>query len=202
MVISPSVNEKIRTLAENNQILWNRRAYQPGDLEGASIVIAVTNSNEINKSIAHEAEARNILLNVADVPSLCTFIAPSVVKRGEVTIATSTGGASPALARKFRQELSKSPILEYAELAPLLKEMRTELRRRGTTINADHWQAAITSEIISMVKENAVGEARSSLLSNLMLGSNCECPKETCMMWDKKTLTSGLEKHNASTTKS
>ncbi len=192
-VISPEVNESVRNLAENNRIAWAQRSYRPGDLEGAFIAIAATDDNQTNRLIAREAEERNVLLNVVDVTPLCTFIAPSVVRRGEVTIATSTGGASPALARKFRQELSRSPILEYADLAPLLRDARAELRRRGATIIADHWQASITEEVMELVREGASEEAMKTIISNLMIGADCDCPNGTCKMWDEETLTSGLE---------
>ena len=97
-VISPEVNPHVEDLASSQQISWDKREYHQGDLEGAFIAIAATDDNTVNRQIAKEAEDRNVLLNVVDVTHLCTFIAPSVARRGEVTIATSTGGASPALA--------------------------------------------------------------------------------------------------------
>ena len=137
-VISPEVNPHVEDLASSQQISWDKREYQQGDLEGAFIAIAATDDNTVNRQIAKEAEDRNVLLNVVDVTHLCTFIAPSVARRGEVTIATSTGGASPALARKLREELSGSARLpsrhgamEFADLAPLLSRARGARQRRG-----------------------------------------------------------------------
>ena len=147
VVISPEINDGVREMADDDKVTWVPREYAHGDLEGAFIAIAATDETRVNTQIAGEARQRNVLLNVVDVTHLCTFIAPSVARRGEVTIATSTGGASPALARKFREELSRSRLIEYADLAPLLSEARTELKRMGVKVDADHWQACISEEL-------------------------------------------------------
>ena len=134
-VIGPEISHGVQELVDGDRVTWVRREYRQGDLEGAFIAIAAINDNGVNMQIAQEAERRNVLLNVVDVTHLCTFIAPSVVRRGEVAIAASTGGASPALARKFREVLSGSPVesshsvMDYAELAPLLADVRSQIRR-------------------------------------------------------------------------
>lgn len=170
VVISPEVNAAVRELAEAGKVTWLPRAYQPGDLEGAFLAIAATDSNQVNRQIAAEAEQRNVLLNVVDVTHLCTFIAPAVARRGDVTIAVSTSGASPALARKFREELSRSRILEYADLAPLLADVRKELRRMGVRVDTDHWQKCITQELLDMVQAGRYEDARKALMSDLLEG--------------------------------
>ena len=171
VVISPQVNEGVRQLMDNDRVTWIRREYRPGDLEDAFIAIAATDDNTANRRIAREAEERNVLLNVVDVTHLCTFIAPSVVRRGEVTLATSTGGASPALARKFREELSRSRLLEYADLAPLLAEARTELKRLNVKVDTDHWQACLTESLLDMVQAGRVEEAKRTLMVSLLDGT-------------------------------
>ena len=170
VVISPGVNDGVRDLADDDRVTWIRREYQPGDLEGAFIAVAATDDNTVNRRIAEEAEQRNVLLNVVDVTHLCTFIAPSVVRRGEVTIAISTGGASPALARRFREELSRSSLLEYSDLAPLLSEARAELKRMGVSVDPGHWQTCIDQTLLDMVQAGKMEEARGTLLSNLLKG--------------------------------
>ena len=171
VVISPQVNAPVRERADAGALTWVRRAYRPGDLEAAFIAIAATDDNEVNQQIAREAEERNVLLNVVDVTHLCTFIAPSVTTRGEVTIATSTGGTSPALARTFREKLSTSRILEYADLAPLLSDARLELRRKGIRVAPDHWQTQITEELLDLVQAGETQEARRMLMDGLVAGS-------------------------------
>ena len=167
-VISPEVNPRVKEMASNNEISWDRREYRQGDLEGAFIAIAATDDNKVNRQIAQEATERNVLLNVVDVTHLCTFIAPSVARRGEVTIATSTGGASPALARTFREKLTSSRILEFADLAPILAQARTELREKGVTVIPDHWQTQITEELLDMVQAGESDEAYAILMNGLL----------------------------------
>jgi siroheme synthase-like protein len=171
VVISPQVNAQVRQRAEAQELTWVRRAYQLGDLEAAFIAIAATDDNDVNRQIAREAGERNVLLNVVDVTHLCTFIAPSVATRGEVTIATSTGGASPALARTFREKLSTSRILEFADLAPLLADARSELRRKGAKVAPDHWQTQITEELLDLVQTGESELARRMLMDGLLAGA-------------------------------
>ena len=99
--------DSLRQLAEAGVVSWVKRGYQPGDLEGAWCVVVADTSNEaINEAVAEEARKRNVLLNVMDVTPLCTFIAPSIVEREDVTVAISTAGTSPALARRLRERVS------------------------------------------------------------------------------------------------
>lgn len=192
VVISPEVNGGVHALADQDKVVWLRREYQVGDLQGAFIAIAATDDNKVNRAIAKEAEERNVLLNVVDVTHLCTFIAPSVATRGDVTVAASTGGASPALARKFRELLDGSPIessyplMDYAELTPLLADVRSEIRGRGITLVADHWQACITDSLLETVLAGDYDEARSTLMDDLMKGVGCDCEPGVCKMWEEK----------------
>jgi siroheme synthase-like protein len=168
--------------------------YQSGDLSGAFICIAATDDNAVNREIAKEAEERNVLLNVVDVTPLCTFIAPAVSRRGEVTLAASTGGASPALARKFREVLngspieSRHPVMDYADLAPILADARAEIRGKGITLLTDHWQTCITDRLLDMVQDGKYDEARVILLQDLMEGTSCDCTDGVCKMWEEKKL--------------
>lgn len=100
------------------------RAFQPSDLDGAFFVISATDDREVNSAVAAEAEARGILINVVDVPSESSVILPAVVRRGEFVLAVSTGGASPALARRLRERLEVEFGEEYGELIAFLREMR------------------------------------------------------------------------------
>ena len=172
VVISPEVNEGVSKLVDGDRVEWIRRQYEPGDLAEAFIAIAATDDNSVNRLVAKEAEGRNVLLNVVDVTHLCTFIAPSVARRGEVTIATSTGGASPALARKFREELTGSRLLEYADLAPLLADARTELKTKSVRVPPDHWQTCITESLLDMVHAGDTELAKETLMAQLLEGAN------------------------------
>ena len=149
-IISPDVTGEIQGMADAGMISLEKREYRDGDLQGAFIAIAATDDSNLNERISREATARNIPLNVVDVTHLCTFIAPSIVRRGEVTVAISTAGLSPALARKLRVELQESPALDYADMAPMLSEVRLELRSEGAVIDAEHWQTCLNRELVTL----------------------------------------------------
>ena len=168
IVISPSVTSMVKDLEKEGRLSWTRRQYRRGDLKPAFIAIAATDDDAMNREIAQEAEERNVLLNVVDVTHLCTFIAPSVARRGEVTVATSTGGASPALARTFREKIERSRILEYADLAPLLAKARAHLKSERLTVSPDHWQECITEDLLDLAQSGPTNEAYDKLLSGLL----------------------------------
>ena len=167
-VISPSVTSSVKDLESEGRLTWTQRHYHRGDLKRAFIAIAATDDDAMNREIAREAEERNVLLNVVDVTHLCTFIAPSVARRGEVTVATSTGGASPALARTFREKIERSRILEYADLAPLLSDARAHLKRERLKVSPDHWQDCITEELLDMAQSGPTQEAYDKLMCGLL----------------------------------
>ena len=167
-VISPSVTGKVEELENEGRLTWTQRHYHRGDLKRAFIAIAATDDDAMNREIAREAKERNVLLNVVDVTHLCTFIAPSVARRGEVTVATSTGGASPALARTFREKIENSRILEYADLAPLLSDARAHLKQRRLKVSPDHWQDCITEELLDMAQSGPTQEAYDKLMCGLL----------------------------------
>ncbi len=167
-VISPDATAGIQRAAQNGHVRWLEREYQPGDLEGAFIAVAATNVWHVNREIYDEAERLGVLLNVVDDPDLCTYIAPSVVKRDPVTLAISTGGASPALARKLRETLSDHPALEWADLAGILARARREVKRRRVAIDPDRWQCCITQELLKLAQGDREEEALEILLSQLL----------------------------------
>ena len=192
VVIAPSLTENLSAMAGRGEITWIDRGYRDGDLAGAFIaVVADTSDSEVNEAVSAEARERNVPLNVNDVTHLCTWIAPAVVKRGEVIVAASTGGASPALARKLREELagtsrtgSGHKVMEYADLAPLLADARSKLLGNGIRIRPDHWQACLGDDLVDMVHEGRSEEAAAALMERLMLGVECDCPGSLCKMWE------------------
>jgi siroheme synthase-like protein len=123
-LIAPRAVPELEQLAREGSIRWERREYRPEDLERVFMVIACTNDTDINIGIYNDAEARAMLVNVVDVPPLCNFILPAVVRTGPLAIAISTAGASPALAKRMKQEIGELFGEEYATLAVLLNEVR------------------------------------------------------------------------------
>jgi len=129
-VVSLEATETVRRWASEGRIQLELRAYRQDDLEGCFLVIAATERNETNASVFNDAEARGMLCNVVDVPHLCNFILPSIMRRGDLTIAVSTAGASPALARRIRLALEQCYGDEYAVALDVLGSLRGELKRR------------------------------------------------------------------------
>jgi siroheme synthase-like protein len=123
-VIAPEVHPELERLAAEGSIAWDRREYETGDLEGALIAIAATDDTDINIRVYDDAEARAMLVNVVDVPPLCNFILPAIVRTGPLAVAISTAGASPALAKRMKREISELFGEAYADLAVLLNEVR------------------------------------------------------------------------------
>ena len=124
-LIAPDAVDEVRELAAEGSIRWEQREYAgPQDLEGVFIVIASTDSTDINIRIYEDAERRAMLVNIVDVPPLCNFILPAIVRTGPVAIAISTAGASPALAKRMKRQIADEYGEPYAKLAILLNEAR------------------------------------------------------------------------------
>ena len=169
-VVSPEVTHGIRANADAGEIQWEAREYAEGDLKGAFLAIASTDDEGVNRAVFEEASRDRVVLNVVDRTALCSFIAPAVVRRGEVTVALSTGGASPALARKLRETLEKSEVLEYASLAGVLSSARAEIKRLGVSVHPDRWQECIDGELLAMVQDGRSDEALAGLVRRLVEG--------------------------------
>src|SRR5215211_9376745 len=123
-LVAPEAIEPLRELAEEGSIRWERREYRSEDLEGTFMVIASTDDTDVNIRVYDDAERRAMLVNVVDVPPLCNFILPAIVRSGPIAIAISTAGASPALAKRMRNQIADEYGEPYARLAELLNEVR------------------------------------------------------------------------------
>ena len=124
-LVAPEAVPELERLAAEHSIAWERREYAGmDDLEGTFIVIAATDDTDTNIKIYEDAERRAMLVNVVDVPPLCNFILPAIVRTGPLAIAISTAGASPALAKRMKREISELFGEEYARLAVILNDAR------------------------------------------------------------------------------
>lgn len=126
-VISPEVTHILKRLAEESKIEWEKRMYKEGDLDSVWLVIAATNDPETQRKIYKEAEEKRIFCNVVDVPEFCSFIVPSVVRRGPLTIAISTSGVSPAVAKRIRENLEELIGEEYVSYLELMENLRKQI---------------------------------------------------------------------------
>ena len=130
-LVSLGLCPEARELAQGERVELHQRGFQAGDVEGAWLVISATDNEELNRAVAQAAEAAKVFVNVVDVPPLCSFIVPAVVRRGELTLAVSTGGASPAAARRLRQSLEGQFGPEWGDYLAILRAARAKLTALG-----------------------------------------------------------------------
>jgi len=130
-VVAPSVTRAVSRWAGSGILEWSAQEFQPNDLAAAFLVIAATSSVEVNDFVYREARLRNVLCNVVDDPDRCDFYYPSVVRRGDLEIAISTGGSSPALAQRLRRDFEKQLAPVYAGWVERLRKQRQELFARA-----------------------------------------------------------------------
>ncbi|HVW19039.1 MAG TPA: bifunctional precorrin-2 dehydrogenase/sirohydrochlorin ferrochelatase [Solirubrobacteraceae bacterium] len=124
-LIAPHAVPELEELAAERSIRWERREYGgPADLEGVFVAIACTDDTDVNIRIYEDAERRAMLVNIVDVPPLCNFILPALVRTGPLAVAISTAGASPALAKRMKAEVAELFGAEYATLAVMLNDVR------------------------------------------------------------------------------
>jgi precorrin-2 dehydrogenase/sirohydrochlorin ferrochelatase len=128
-VVAPAVTGKVMEWASAAKLTWLARRFSPADLDGALLVVAATSSQEVNELVFHEARRRGVLCNAVDQPEQCDFYYPAVLRRGQLQIAISTGGLSPALAQRLRQELEQQFAPEYGAWLEALAERRRHLIR-------------------------------------------------------------------------
>jgi siroheme synthase-like protein len=124
VLVAPDAVPELQELATEGSIEWVRREYAAEDLEGTFVVIAATSDTDVNIRVYEDAERRAMLVNVVDVPPLCNFILPAIVRTGPLAIAISTAGASPALAKRIKAEVTAAYGEPYARLAVLLNDAR------------------------------------------------------------------------------
>lgn len=136
VVVAPEARSTIRDLSDEGRLTWVPKRFEPGDLDDAFLVVAATADTAVNTEVFEAAEARHMLVNVVDVPSLCNFVLPSIARRGPIAIAVSTSGASPALAKRIRREIDERMGPEYALLATMLDEQRSWAKETLPTYDA------------------------------------------------------------------
>jgi len=167
-VVSPTLDPGLAQLAKRKTIHPIQRHYKSGDLKGAAIVIAATDIKKTNRKVAEEAKKVKALVNVVDDPEPSDFIVPSFFRKGDLTVAVSTGGQSPALARKVRTKLEETLGNEYALLVSLIGDVRRTLKMKGSLADAETWQEALDLDpLIQLIQRGRKREAKAILLKKL-----------------------------------
>ena len=168
-IISPELTPALATLKEEGRLQHIARPYREGDLEGCEVAVVATDDGAVNAEVAAEGRSASgrIWVNAVDDAPNCDFILPSVIRRGDIVIAVSTGGASPALARRLRQELEAFLDENHAPLAGLLQEVRQELRSQGIVVDPETWQRAIDGRLRALLAQRRRARAKAYLLASL-----------------------------------
>lgn len=147
------------------------RDYVEGDLAGAFLAIAATDHPAVNAAVFEEGERGSVLVNSVDDVDHCHFAVPSVVRRGDLTLAIATGGKAPALAKKLRRQLGSQFGPEYVEVVELVGEVRRQAQAERRQVDFDtwavRWERALDDEVVALVKDGQVEAARARLLSAL-----------------------------------
>ncbi len=133
-VVAPRINAGLKMLIRRKKISWISETFRPEHLNGMELVIAATDHKKTNALAAREAKKRNVWINVADQPALCGFILPSVVRRGKLTIAVSTGGISPALSKWIRQDLQQRYGDDWEQLLKTMHPARARVQKAVSSV--------------------------------------------------------------------
>jgi precorrin-2 dehydrogenase/sirohydrochlorin ferrochelatase len=162
-VLSPTLTAPLDSWAREGRIRHLAREYRAGDLTGHQLVFATTGRREVAEAVAREGRELGIWVNAADDPRRCDFILPSILRRGRLLVAVSTGGASPALARAIREELEVHFTGDYATLAEIAAEVRGELRELGAAPGSEAWRRAFDAELRGLIADGKREEAKARL---------------------------------------
>jgi precorrin-2 dehydrogenase/sirohydrochlorin ferrochelatase len=167
-VISPKPHPEISKLSQEGTIQLMERDYKASDLKDTVMVMVCTDAKKVNRKAADGAKKAGALVNVADDPERSDFIIPSFFRRGNLILAVSTCGVSPALAKKIRAKLEKSFGVEYATLLSLIGEVRSAIKREGYIVDAKTWQGILDIDLLMrLVKAGSREKAKTLLLEKL-----------------------------------
>ena len=161
-VMSTDFCEELFDMQDRQEVTLYHKAYAPGDLAGAFVVVAVTTEPQLIEAIWSETQARGQLVNIVDVPSHCSFILPSILRRGQLTIAVSTEGASPSLAKRSRHKLETLFPPVYDDFLRLAVVVRSYMRKRGLSYGQrdDFFGEFYESEVLELL---ALGQEAAAL---------------------------------------
>ncbi len=167
-VISPALHPGLEALVAAGRVRHIAREYSPGDLEGCLLAFVGTDDRSVNAAVAREGKQRGVWVNAVDDPANCDFIMPGIVRRGDIILAVSTSGGSPAMARKLREDLEQFLTEEYALMLDLVAQVRRELCDRGVKVEPDVWNAALDAEVKRLLSQGHLDEAKQRLLRSLL----------------------------------
>jgi len=173
-VVSPNFTAALKNLEQTSSITLVQRPYKTNDLDEKFLVIGATNDEKLNRRINADAEKRNMLCNIADVPDICNFILPAIIRRGDLCLAISTSGKSPAFAKKLRKDLEKTFGDEYALFLMLMGEIRKKLlaEEHAPEAHKPIFEKLINHHLPDMIKHNEKERINQLLFDVLGSGYN------------------------------
>jgi siroheme synthase-like protein len=167
-VVAERVGEDIRSLP----VTWEERSYTPGEVAEYRLAVAATDSSQTNAAVFRDGEAAGVWVNAADDPANCSFTLPAVVRRGSLMVTVSTSGRSPALAAWLKERLSAELGPEYETLLELLADEREAARAAGRSTEELDWQKALDSDMLELVKNGRLADAKERLQACLSSSSD------------------------------
>ncbi len=166
-VIAPQLTSQLAQLRDRGLVDHLPRRYQDGDLAEAFVTIAATDDPATNLAVAIEARRHRALVNVADDASLSDFSVPAVLRRGDMAIAVTSGGNSPAMAGWVRDRLAELLPVEYEELLSVVAHVRAQMAASGKRFSGEVWRGSLTGEVMDLVRRGDSAGARAQLIANL-----------------------------------
>ena len=181
-VVSPAFTDELKEMKmENPSLTLVQRPYESSDVAGRFLVIGATDNETLNRTISRDAEENNLLCNIADFPEACNFILPSIVKQGDLMLAITTSGSSPAFAKHLRKKLEKAFGEEYIDFLKLMRRVRKILLDTGHAPEEHKplFEQLINNGLLDLVRENKTAEINRLLHETVgdLLGDHCDYEK-------------------------
>lgn len=160
-IVSPRLLPELKDLIDSRRCFWEEKEYGSEDIQDASLIFSCTEKDEVNSAVSQDAQKKCRLINVVDDPDKCTFIVPSIMERGDLKIAVSTGGSSPIVARQIREQLEAQYGQEVEKYLALLKEWRKKVKLDlAPEQKKKFWLKATDGEILGLIKNGQFNEAK------------------------------------------
>jgi precorrin-2 dehydrogenase/sirohydrochlorin ferrochelatase len=167
-VVGEKVGPEVRAL----QVTWEERSYSLGEVSGYRFVVAATGSPATNRTVYEDGEAAGVWVNSVDDPDNCSATTPAIMRRGSLMVTVSTGGRSPAVASWLKARLAREIGPEYEILVDLLASEREAVRADGRSTEGLNWQKALDSDMLELIKNGQVADARERLQACLSSSSD------------------------------
>ncbi len=166
-VVSPAVTHGLKAMADKGKIIYRRKKIHLRDLNGAHLVIAATTDRSVNSAVSSYCHRKNILVNIVDSPGECSFILPSLIRRGDLTISISTNGISPALSKKIRLDIEKRFGAEYAALLRMMKKIRPQARKKIKSMRSrrEYFNKIFQPKTLKLLKQKRFKQCQKLIFS-------------------------------------